>query len=346
MTDSNGSPVAGAQVTHPRARRFRRPSPTPRAATASPAFRREPTRCGPRRAAASQQQTQTLVVDADEILDFTLTERQDAFGYNLPSRDRELHRRRHRVCRWSATWSRSRSPLPFPFTLYGQTYEKRDRHAEGLHRVPSAGEAVIHQYADPRLRHDPTPPSTPSGTTWWSTAPRSVRTEVRRQRAQSSVRDRVARRLLLRAAQPARAVRDRAVRERAGPAPVRRSRPTTRSSRPLRPPSAWKTKPARSAFQYSTNEATVTAGTAVQFFLRRRRDSSQGTGDRRQRRTAGLGPRGARRSRTGRWSATTSTNSKGRYRMQLPVGSYIIQAGSARYGMQESAGHRRPRTRS
>ena len=59
----------------------RRPSPTPPANTASPAFpqgtydvRAEGSRC-------LDSQTKTLVVDGDEVLDFTLAERTDAFGH-------------------------------------------------------------------------------------------------------------------------------------------------------------------------------------------------------------------------------------------------------------------------
>ena len=61
-------------------------------------------------------------------------------------------------------------PLPFPFTLYGQTYETATVTPKGyieLSRQPGQ----LHQRRRSPTRSRPTPPSTPSGTTWWSTPP-------------------------------------------------------------------------------------------------------------------------------------------------------------------------------
>ncbi len=71
--------------------------------------------------ACNDSQTQSLVVDGDETLDFTLPQRTDLFGYTcevVPF----AYINGNRVLALTGDDASRRVALPFPITLYGQTY--------------------------------------------------------------------------------------------------------------------------------------------------------------------------------------------------------------------------------
>ena len=286
-----------------------------------------------------EQQTQTLVVDGDETLDFTLAQRRTPSATPASSVAAQLHRGRHGAAagRRPGAASACRCPSPSPSTA--RPTRRRTSRTNGLHRASTPELGRTTSTAPSPIPSRPTPPSTPSGTTWSSTAAASVRTAAAWARAPNRQfviewRD-VA---VLRAARPAGALRDRPVRERAGPVPVR--------------PAHRRPAPAGQLGHHRPRERERHGGLPV---LRQRGavldpargilfslpalGLRRGDGHRRQRRPADRRAPRCGRCRTGRSCAAATTNAGGRYRMQVPVGGYVVQAGRGRLRPAGGAGH-------
>ena len=69
-------------------------------------------------------QTLPLMVDGDETLDFTLPQRSDAFGYTCQGADFGYVSASNDLGLYGDDYSTQQIDLPFPFTFYGQTYNK------------------------------------------------------------------------------------------------------------------------------------------------------------------------------------------------------------------------------
>ena len=120
VTDSNGTPVANATVTILN-------TPIPPATTdanGNYSFASVPEGTYDVRAAAGRcndAQTQQLIVNGDETLNFSLPRRQDSFGYFCVVQDAN-YIEANTVIPLTGDDASAQVSLPFPFTFYGQTH--------------------------------------------------------------------------------------------------------------------------------------------------------------------------------------------------------------------------------
>ena len=329
VTDGGGGPVAGARVTilgSPIA-----PAVTDAAGKYSfasvPAgtydVRAEGTRC-------LESQVKTLVIDGDETLDFTLAERQDAFGYKCKGVAASFIDA-NTVLPLVGDLVTLEIALPFPFTFYGQTYEKATVTPKGYIEFLSGGAANYINGPIP----DPVRPNATIYALWDDLVvdnASSVRTEL-----VGSAPNRqfvVEWRDVSFFEQPNLRARFEIVLSENGQVLFQYTAPT---DDPRQQGSSatigLENETGTVAFQYSSNEATVSDGTAVLFFTPPAgfveglvTDANDGKP---------VSGHQVRALQNGAVVRTATTNSTGRYRMQLPVGSYIIQAGAGAYGQQE-----------
>ena len=167
------------------------------ASTASRACPRAPTTCEPRPDAVTTRRTQTLVVDGDETLDFTLPLRTDSFGYTCVIQAPAYIEAQHGP---PAHWRRRLRPgraLPFTFAFYGQSYNTAFVTTNG-HLNFQALNTSFSERRDPDRGRAERGRSTRSGTTSSSIASASVRTGAVGRRSEPALRDRVAQRHVLR----------------------------------------------------------------------------------------------------------------------------------------------------
>ncbi len=328
VREGNGAPVAGAKVTI-----LGTPLP-PAVADASGRYsfasvpegtyevRAESGRC-------LEAQLETLLVDGPETLDFALPERQDAFGYrcrNVPVEFIEAET----VLPLVGDLVQTTVALPFPFTLYGQTYDTATVTPKGYIALSASPVNYI---------NTPIPdPATPNATLYalWDDlvvdAGASVRTQV--------VGTAPNRKFVVEwrdvqfFEQPNLRARFEMVLSETGQILFQYLDP---SGDPRQQGNSAtigiENDKGTVGFQYSVNEATVTPGTGILFTFP---DSGfvEGTvtdaNDGKP-----VSGHEVRALQDGVVVRTASTNSAGKYRVQLPVGSYVIQAGSKAYGQQE-----------
>jgi subtilisin family serine protease len=330
VTDSTGAPVAGAKVTI-------LATPIPPAVTDAAgkySFTGIPQGTYDVRAEGSRcldSQIKNLVLDGDKNLDFSLTERSDAFGYRCKGVaasfiDAET------VLPLVGDLVSINVPLPFPFTLYGQTYDSVTVTPKGyLEFAVPAGPVNYTNEAIP----SPIQPNAALYAFWddmivdggasvrsqlVGTAPnRQFVIEWRDVSFYDAPQLRARFQILL--GEDGGVTYQYAApqddpRQRAGSATI-----------------GLENDSGTVGFQYSLNEATVDAATAIQFFLppsgfveglvTDANDGKPVSGIEVQALQNGMVVRSAK------------TNSAGRYRMQVPVGSYVIAAGVGPYGRQE-----------
>ncbi len=329
VTDSTGAPVAGAKVTI-------LGTPIPPAITDAAGkysfasvphgtydVRAEGTRC-------LEAQTKSLTVDGDETLNFTLAERQDAFGYKCKGVaasfiDAET------VLPLTGDLVSINVPLPFSFTLYGQTYDSATVTPKGYIEFLPMGPVTYINEAIP----SPNRPNAAIYALWDDMVVDSA----------ASVRSQVVgtapnRQFVLEWRDvtffdaPQLRVRFEMVLSESGGITFQYAGPSDDPRQ--RGGSATigiENDSGTVAFQYSLNEPTVDAGSAIQFFLpdsgfvegtvTDANDGKPVSGMEVQALQNGAVVRSAR------------TNSAGKYRMQVPVGSYVIAAGTGPYGRKE-----------
>jgi subtilisin family serine protease len=329
VTDNTGAPVSGGKVTI-------LGTPIPPAVTDAAGkytfagvphgtyeVRAEGTRC-------LDAQTKSLTVDGDETLDFTLSERQDAFGYKCKGVAASFIDG-DTVLPLVGDLVSVNIPLPFPVTLYGQSYESATVTPKGYiefltggpvnyinEAIPNANRpnAAIYAFWDDMVVDS----SSSVRTGLVGTAPnRQFVIEWR----DVSFFD-----------APQLRVRFEMVLAESGEITFQYAAPTDDArQRGASATIGLENESGTVAFQYSNNEPTVEAGSAIQFFLPPSgfvegtvTDANDGKP------VSGIEVQALQNGAPVR---SAKTNSAGRYRMQLPVGSYVIAAGSAGYGRQE-----------
>jgi protocatechuate 3,4-dioxygenase beta subunit len=329
VTDNTGAPVVGAKVTI-------LATPIPPAVTdaagkysfasvphGSYDVHAEGTRC-------LDSQTQKLTVDGDETLNFSLAQRQDGFGYKCKGVaasfiDAET------VLPLVGDLVSVNVPLPFPFTLYGQTYDQATVTPKGYIEFLPMGPVTYINEAIPS-------PNRPNAALYalWDDMIVDSAASVRSQVLGSAPNRQfvIEWRDVSFFDAPQLRVRFEMILSENGGITFQYA-PSDGDSRQLGGSATIgiENDTGTIAFQYSLNEPTVDPSSGIQFFLP---DSGfvEGTvtdaNDGKP--VSGMQVQAIQNGGVVR---TATTNSAGKYRMQLAVGSYTIAAGSGPYGRKE-----------
>jgi subtilisin family serine protease len=328
VKDSTGAALAGARVTI-------LGTPLPPAVTdasGSYSFASVPDGTYDVRAEAGrclEAQVKTLTVDGDETLDFTLPERQDAFGYKcrgVPGSfiDAET------VLPLVGDLVQLSIPLPFPVTLYGQTYETANVTPKGyIELTPSTVNYINGAIPDP---------ITPNAAIYafWDDLVVDSASSVRTQVVGSAPNRKfvVEWRDVQFFEQPNLRVRFEMILSETGQIEFQYASPTDDPRQQGNSATIGiENDKGTVALQYSLNEAAISGGTGILFTFPESgfiegtvTDANDGKP---------VSGTEVRALQNGVVVRTATTNGIGRYRMQVPVGSYVVQAGAGGYGQKE-----------